>query len=413
MMFSLVSYRMHRSRQTTGDDPASAGRCDPAAADRDQQSTTFIPVGRFFVNSSLSLLHVWRLLWQQREFFGDEGKDRREGAAHAASGLMRFARAARWTLRFLRGRRASRSGGRSLELPVNGDIAIERRSGAVKVLDLSRERMVTVMAASRSGGKLRARVSQVRRVENYPFAPRIVEVALEQGWFAESYVRGTHPTGFRGCGDDFEEVYLPLLIALARAEPPHHERVGAITERLAAGVLAPDALLWRLEPPSRERVRAFVEDFRDRIGASPAAGDTLPLVLSHGDFFSGNVVITPDGSMQAIDWAHLGHRSPLYDLYYLAINHCGRALPTHELPARIDAMLQSFRQRLATLDAELFSALESSLDGRAELRWLFYLECISVPLEHCDDPGDRYIAAMLQRIEMFEALERSHAAPAG
>jgi hypothetical protein len=358
---------------------------------------------------------VFRLLWQQQpEFLGDEGKGLRNGAArHAGSDLLRLVRAARWTVRYLRRRRAGRRGRGVLELPVDGDLAIERRSGAVKVLDLGRQRVATVMADPGSRTKLRERVERVRRIEDHPFAPRITDVALERGWFAEAFVRGTHPTGFRGCGDDFEEVYLPLLVAVALAEPPRFERIGARAERLAAEILDPGGLLERLERQPRERVRAFVDVVRARIADSPAAADPLPLVLSHGDFFSGNVVVTPDGTPQAIDWAHVGRRSPLHDLYYLAVNHCGRILPPDELTARIETMLESFRLGLAAADARASRALESGLDGRAEGLWLFYLECISVPLARCSEPGDRYITAMLERVEAFEALERAHGRPLG
>jgi hypothetical protein len=63
-------------------------------------------------------------------------------------------------------------------------------------------------------------------------------------------------------------------------------------------------------------------------------------------------------------------------------------------------------------DPVRFGELDAALDARDDLRWLFYLECIHVPLEFCDDPNDRYVQAMVQRVAWFREFERTVRRPA-
>ncbi len=393
--------------------PQPAARAVVPAVDAAAPYSTFVPVGRFYVDASLGAslgaVGVWRLLWdQQWEFLADEGKKIRRGGVlkgTAPAILARLVRATRWTWQYLRKRNAIGDDG--LRLPVAGEIAIVRRSGAVKVLDLAREQVATVMAQPQARRKLRERVEQVRSVENYPFAPRLTAVALEQGWFAEAFVRGAHPIAFRGCDEGFGDVYLPLLVAFARAAPPEQTQLGSYALELAQTILAPDGLLARLPDEPRARVRAFVRGVSERVADAPAASEPLPLVLSHGDFFSGNVVVSNSGALQAIDWAHVGRRSPLHDLYFVAMSYCGKVMPPKPLAGRIGAMVASLRAQLEQEDPARFRLLDHALRDRDELRRLFYLECIAVPLLHCDDPDDRYVAAMLERVRMFRAFEQA------
>jgi hypothetical protein len=380
------------------------------------EEVRYLPVGRAFVSARMGLMRVWQLLWSQHpEFLGSEGKNLHQADpwfGRLPIGLRRGLRASSGTLRFaLARRRPSRHGDGALALPLDGEVAILRRSGAVKVLDTRHDRVMTLMQRPDQAQKLRDRIRSARAAEAYPFAPRVTEAAPERGWFAEEFVRGTHPTGFRGCLEGFGEVYLPLLVAFARAEPPASTTIGAYAGAVATAILAPAGLLGQVAEEQRATVASFVEDMRSRLEGG-AAGEPLPLVLSHGDFYSGNLVVTPSGEPRAIDWAHLGRRSPLYDLYFLVMNHCAKVLPPHLRRERVTEMIDEFRERLRVEDPVRFGELDAALDARDELRWLFYLECIHVPLEFCDDPNDRYVQAMVQRVAWFREFERTVRRPA-
>jgi hypothetical protein len=381
------------------------------AVTTDANQVRYLPVGRAFVSDRIGLPRVWHLLWAQHpEFLGSEGKNVRSAEPwfeRLPVGLRRGLRASSGTLRFaMARRRRGREDDGTLQLPLDGEVAIVRRSGAVKVLDTRHGRVLTLMPSADQAQKLRDRIHSARAVEAYPFAPRVMEAAPEQGWFSEEFVRGIHPTGFHGCLEGFGEVYLPLLVAFARAETPDATAIGAYACELAAEILAPDGLLTGVPAADRETVTSFVEDMRDRLAAGGAA-EHIPLVLSHGDFYSGNLVVTPSGEPRAIDWAHLGRRSPLYDLYFLVMNHCTKVLPPERRRARITEMIGEFRARLAREDPLRFDQLDAALTERDELRWLFYLECIQVPLKFCDDPADRYVRAMVERVAWFMDFERA------
>jgi hypothetical protein len=370
----------------------------------------FLQVGRAYVNARIGLPRVWRLLWaQQPEFLGSEGKN-----VHRAVGwidrlplpLRRGVRASTGTLRFAlarvgRGRQAAGA----LDLPLDAEVALLRRSGAVKLLDTRRARVVTLMRSPGQERKLRERIDSARAASAYPFAPEVLEVAQDEGWFAEEFVRGTHPTAHRGCHEGFGEVYLPLLVAFARAEEPSLRSVGAYAAELAAEILAPDGLLARLPAPDRTLVTEFVRDHCRKLRDGPGGDVPLPLVMSHGDFYSGNLVATPEGRLRAIDWAHLGRRSPLFDLLFVVMNHCAKVLSAERLRERIAEVVEEYRARLAAEDPVRFAQLDPALSARDELRWLFYLEVVHVPLRFCDDPGDRYVSAMLGRVRSFHAFE--------
>jgi hypothetical protein len=368
----------------------------------------YVHVGSCYVNRRLRLARVWRVLWeQQSEFLGSEGK-RQPGnglAQRLPVGLLRLLRAGLASGRFV----ASRLGARrdELRVPANGEIALRRRSGAVKVLDLERGRVATVMTGAASSEKLRRRLALAREVERYPFAPSVQEVALERGWFAEEFLAGANPTAFQGCHQDFEAVYQPLLLQLVRAEPPRRVPRGQYVRSLVRDMLAPDALAWRLPGEGPGIVTRFVEALATELTTTTDQQAAVPLVLSHGDFFSGNVIRGPEGRAWAVDWAHLGRRSPLHDLYYVVMNHCVRVLPPEARRDRLRAIIVDFREALAREDPARFAELEPALTDTDAWRRLFYLECIHAPLQACDDPEDRYLRAMLQRIEWFEAYERA------
>jgi hypothetical protein len=375
----------------------------------------FLQVGRAYVNARIDLPRVWRLLWaQQPEFLGSEGKSVHREVAwldRLPLPLRRGARASVGTLRFALARRGrARRGSGALDLPLDGEVALLRRSGAVKLLDTRRGRVVTLMRGPGQDRKLRERVESARAASAYPFAPRVLEDAVDEGWFAEEFVRGTHPTAYRGCHEAFGETYEPLLVALARAEEPLVHAVGAYATELAAEILAPEGLLSRLPDADRAMVSEFVQEHCRKLRAGPSHDARLPLVLSHGDFYSGNLVTTPEGHHRAIDWAHLGRRSPLFDLLFVLMNHCAKVLPAERLRDRIADVVGAYRARLAAEDPVRFAQLDEALSARDELRWLFYLELVQVPLRFCDDPSDRYLSAMIGRVRTYRDFEAAIAA---
>lgn len=180
----------------------------------------------------------------------------------------------------------------------------------------------------------------------------------------------------------------------------------AYLTRLYDDILAVDGLLTKVEPGLRAEITAFVEGLRARLAAAEGfAGGDIALALSHGDFFSGNVILAPESAPRAIDWATSGTRSPLHDLYYLVMNHCVRVMTPHERSSRFGQMLAALRARLAVEAPATLAALDRGLSDAPALRWLFYLECVQVPLVHCDDPEDRYIRSLATRIGWFKEFE--------
>ena len=374
-----------------------------------KEATRYLPVGPCHLSAALGAKRAWRLLFEhQVEFLGSEGKTVRSSSPKLERLFPRLTRAVRasiGTARFVLRRR--REAASTLMLPVEGDIALVRRSGAVKVLDHARDRVFTVMTSPAHADKLRRRQLEAERVAAFPFAPRVLAADVDAGWFAEEFVRGRHPGLASGCTHAFDEAYLPLLVAFARAEPVVQVPFDRYVEELVADVFAPDGLLRRLAPEARARTEAVVAALRERLAAAPDAARTLPLTFSHGDFFSGNVVLPADGPPRAIDWAHVGRRSPLHDLYYVLMNHCVKVLPPIARHARILEATGALRARLAAEDPERLAEMAGALEARDDLRWLFYLECIQVPLVRCEDPDDRYVRAMVQRLEWFDAYERA------
>ena len=368
-----------------------------------QAGVRYLPVGRFFLNEELGPVGAWRLLWeQQRDFLGNEGKQVGEDAHRGLP--FRLLGTTKLALRFLAARFGSGDG--ALELPLSGDIAIERLSGAVKLLDLAGNRVFTIMRDDAMRGKLSERIEAAESVASWPFAPGFHGADAGQGWLAEEYIPGEHPTGFRGCNERFEEYYLPLLVDFLLAEAPVAISFAAYTDSLRADIFAADGLLREVEPGLRSAITEFVNDLLAGLdGVATGADREIKLVRSHGDFFSGNVIITPQGTPRAIDWATTGTRSPLYDLYYLVMNHCVRVLTPAQRQRRFSEMLGLLRSALGKASPDRLAGLDEDLKTASALRRLFYLECVHVPLMHCVDPEDRYIRSLATRIDWFKEYE--------
>jgi len=370
----------------------------------------FVKLGRFLFRAGRSALEVWGVLRRQHlEFLGSEGftpDSRRRWVDRLPAPVLAWLRSVRVALRYPSERRRVAAGaGASVELPVDGDLAVVRRSGAVKVLDLRSRRVITVMQGSEAARKLRERLAATRAAASYAFAPPVLDEHPDWGWFAEEFIAGAHPVGFAGCSEGFSRVYLPLLVAFLRARAPMVRPVGAYAEELVARIRAPGSLWHRLPAGSRQNVDGFVERVREALRRSRDA-ESVPLVLSHGDLFSGNVLLPHGGGPpRAIDWAHLGDRSALFDLHYVLMNHCVKVLSPRQLHGRLEITVNALRKRLAAEDAVRFAEVDGGLHVRAAFRWLFYLECVLLPLEHCDDPADRYVGAMLQRVGWYQGHE--------
>lgn len=366
---------------------------------------TYVPLGGVYARSDLTLVELASRLWRHHDgILGDEGKklDGRRGVARRVPRrALKAVHVGRRLAQFLRSRWQSSPRRDVLRLPVRGHLAIVRRSGAVKVFDLDAKRVDTVMTDATAAAKLAERVASARSVEGHPFAPDVLHVDLARGTFAESLLEGTRPRNFRGCFEGFEVYYLELLVAFLRAEAPRTEELSAYVASLREDVLDPSGVASRLPEADRARVRRRVEA---SVAALEGVGGSLPRALSHGDFFSGNIVVNGDRAA-AIDWAHVGRRSPAHDLLYLAMNHCVRVFDPPGLAARAGEMMELVRARLQRDDPARFAELEPWLSVAAPARHLFYLECIQVPLVHCDRADDRYVAAMLQRVAWFDAFE--------
>lgn len=359
-------------------------------------------LGRFYVRLGLGLRQFLGIAWRQgRELFGSEGRNAVEyqpGAGGPVYTARRAIRTAIYTVEYLF------AIGEKVTLPVDGQLAIKRSSGAFKVIDVRSGSVYTVVTGDQGPATIAERASLARSASRFPFAPKVGEVVPEEGWLSEEYIPGEHPVAFRGCSEGFGVVYLPLLLAFLRAEPVTTVGLHAYARELVESITEPGGLLGRLADDDRAAVERLVARALDKVLL--AADASLPLTLSHGDFFSGNIFIGPGGEHKAIDWANMGRRSPLHDLYYLLLNHCKRVLRPEQLEELLTARLGELRAGLASTDPTRLDELQAGLTDDPTLRWLFYLECIQVPLERCKDPDDRYIWSMLQRVEWYETHER-------
>lgn len=370
----------------------------------------YVRVGSYYINSQLTLTRLSTYLWQQfDQFLGSEGKTSTKPSPFTRMvppTLVKAGRISKVLLRFLLARSLTAASGesnegRSITLEVGGDFAIVRKSGAVKVLDMEGGTVHTMMGP-RDREKLGQRVELSREVERFAFAPRLKNVDLDRGIFSEEFISGSHPLNFEGCRDDFGAVYLPLLVEFLAATTPRWRRVPEYVEALTGSILASDGLLQQLDEESRRSVVNLVTDISQRL---KGLQEEIPLVLSHGDYFSGNVVIEP-GKYRAIDWANMGYRSPLHDLYYLQMNHCGRIMGHETLERRMEAAVQELRQGLRRENSDRFSQLARYLTTNPIYRYLFYLECIEVPLVRCSSAEDRYLKSMLVRVSWFQSYEQ-------
>jgi hypothetical protein len=285
---------------------------------------------------------------------------------------------------------AARRGGRysdRLELPVSGTLAVIRESSAIKVLDFGKQQVHTILPAA----ALPPQAWRAQRVSDAPFSSTLERVHHAAGYYTETLLRGRHPNDQeKGV---FEEVYLPLLRAVAAAEPPQSVSLGGYAAALYADIQAPHSLLWRLPAQPRAALLAFLGKAARRLDTD----EPVPLVLSHGDLFADNVVLTSDGP-RLLDWVRSKHRSPLFDAYFLLVHSvCKRSSPA-ETAARLEAAALS-------LHAASGEALRPALSREARWRWLFYLEASHMKLVACDREPENCAASQMRHFRRYAALE--------
>ncbi len=359
----------------------------------------YVPAGNLLLNAKLGSAGAWRVLWREAGLrFGGRDRTRAGDAYTGVVGALRRLRSAVSALVvYQRGRR-----GAGVLLPVDADLAIRRRSGAYKLLARDAGSVYTVVPDEMAKARLAEREVVSRRAATLGLAPKVKAVDIERGWLEEDLVDGRHPAGVDGCGLQFASIYLPPLVAFLRAEPPREVGLHEYARTLRSQISAPASLLGRLPPSDRSRLAAFADACL--AGLLEAPDRRLKLVLSHGDYFSDNLLLTAAGPV-AIDWASSDTRTALFDTYYLLMNQCARVLTPGEVDERAVAMTSALAAELEREDPALLAELVQDLRAGDEARLLFYLECVLTPLQRCDDPSDRYVAALLRRVVRFERHE--------
>ena len=361
----------------------------------------YIRVGKFH-------LHASRPWWQLLGVLASADNALMNEVLHEGGGRLKHPLLPARLVRLLRAFRCTLSGmvcrykhapDDVLTLPAEGMVAFVSNSGAIKVFDTSGGRIHTFLPPD----ELKVYLDKAQLVSGAPFAPLLHVNDADREFVTEELIPGSHPR--REQEIDFTRVYLPLLYQLAVAQRPKTVPIQRYVRKLVEGITGPRSLFCRLEPEKQRLATSLLATLSNRL---KSADMPLPLVLSHGDLFSKNVVVQ-NGVTRAIDWTRADYRSPLFDLYFLYVHHHSRWTKLETLEARIHDAIDAFAAAVAE-KPEVSGTLAPFLTQDPKYRWLFYLECIYMKLVTCDRDAQTCLEAHehdLKRYEAFEAYLRS------
>jgi len=231
-------------------------------------------------------------------------------------------------------------------------------------------------------------VDRLQRVGHHSFAPNLLQWNIEEGWYEEEYVNGykAERINWKRFLGDFHDFVAPLVSQMILASPPCVTSALEYAHEQRCLLQQEEGILGDMQP-NADKVN-LVEQFVDSIiGQLQREGDRqILLVLSHGDFSPGHVLITKRGSV-IIDWEGLGTRSALHDLYEFFFQRVWKGYPAPEFTVELNQAISQVQARLAqniSSDNHDLSHLESTA---RTYRLVYYIERVIKGISK----GERFI----------------------
>ena len=166
------------------------------------------------------------------------------------------------------------------------------------------------------------------------FVPKIIAWSLDPDF--PFLLRASVP-GVRQTGEDIfsytEIKKISGLLSVIRNSPTDNFFFIPKKRFFSSGVLSTAINGYRDLPAST------IESLKSYPNNSTAKFSAIEPALSHGDFSEGNMVITPSGQIEMIDWNRANLRNPLYDLADFWIKRRRRPAEQKEL---ISATIKEF-----------------------------------------------------------------------
>ena len=317
-----------------------------------------------------------------------------------------FSRINLWKLKvFIEYKYRKRSIAAWVELPFYGQICVLVNKG-YKIFDLHRRVAIKVYRADVDISTIETELDHLKHSSLFTFGPLLGRMNITERWYEESYISGslTYWPGLRNSLDWPRKFYgdtIPCLMHLILHQPPLKINTVDYLNDMGSSMKTPNLRKQVSDGGQLKKILSFIYSIDIRIRSR----GNIPvfLVLTHGDFCTGNMLNTKHG-LRVLDWESATQRSALFDFYsYFFHRPVDQNIPIKQLSEEISIALPNVISRLDLTSPDISASLKSFVEV---YRWLYYYERIHMLIGRMKyDTKHNIMVYILRCIEVFSEYE--------
>ncbi|MFJ7728152.1 hypothetical protein ACIQXV_18645 [Neobacillus sp. NPDC097160] len=351
-----------------------------------QEHTYLLIDNSLYINLETNLLNLMYLLFFRAKPFTFLERKTTNKALNSFIPLVRLMRVLEFTYVFYRRRQIhykSKDSFPTITTTFNGHCLIILRLGEYKIINFRKKDVTTVFPNDFIITEIEKNIYKLIEAQKCKLAPKIIDWDINRRYIKECYINLKNPTfdydnNYHFCSD-----VLPILGNIMISIDPQVILVKQYINNLinCIDLLKETYLIGNSSPEDNNNIVLDFFTFIKKKIESYSSKKIL-LVLSHGDFWEGNVLKSKTTS-SVIDWNTLDIRSLYFDFYFIMFDRASKIKETEWviIIKEMDAALKYFQLYLIE-KTHFNSEFTTSLINQSDIyRYLFYLEFILLRLQ--------------------------------
>lgn len=295
---------------------------------------------------------------------------------------------------------------------IKGDCLLVLRNGTNKIINFKNMEVTTKFPESVDLSFIEKEIDNIKRASSCVLAPDLISYDFDKKLFIEQFINFKRPSYSLSHINKVYKDIIPTLVGIMATEPITkvnikkylNENMISIKENinkfLESKVLSEEHTL---------EINSFYSLLERRI-KNIAEHHNILLVLSHGDFWEGNM-LKYENNIKVIDWNTINKRSCYFDFYFIMFSlasrntdkYFGVNLLTKEIGRGVSILNTAMKNK------KLFKKEREEILEYSELyRILFYVEFINLKLLELTFGNTHHIKEVIRWLTIFTIFEAEY-----
>lgn len=294
----------------------------------------------------------------------------------------------------------------SISIETKGHCLIALRQGEYKVIDLRKNKVVTIFPQALKVPVIKKRVTNLIESQSCVLAPEVLSWDLNKRYIVENYINYRVPTYQKIKSKKFCLEVFPVLLNIMTSKDSETTSSQAYIQYLIRNIYKSINNYSKKHQDEADRIMNFVSFLKRNYDFQ--THQNVQLVFSHGDLSDMNI-LRGRNNTKIIDWSTVGKRSCFFDYYFLLFV---RVLRSTEGDMR-KYLLREIPEEISNFNKYLEDKLQWKIDPSTihYYRCIFYLEFFKLRLEEYEESNEEP-KGINTWIDMFERCESKECAEA-